>query len=77
MAKQNFKKIQAYQEAIAVNAIVFLSIYLILHWLTSDEFSQKYESLVLIFATLRIVTDFGIILPEKEKYIHFHSLKAH
>jgi hypothetical protein len=57
---------QMRSEAIAVNAIVFFVVYLILHYLTSDEFSEKYENLVIAFAILRILIGFGVILPEKE-----------
>ncbi|MCF8567376.1 hypothetical protein LLE49_21885 [Alicyclobacillus tolerans] len=69
MKRATKSKSQSYQEAIAVNAVVFLAIYAIIHWLTSDEFNHRYENLVVVFAILRIITGFGIILPEKERKI--------
>lgn len=67
---------QAYEEAIAVNAVVFLSIYAIVHWLTSDEFNERAEHLVVVFGVLRALTEFGIILPEKEASIARRSRSA-
>ena len=58
-------KLRLSQEAIAGNAIVFLSIYAIVHWLSSDTLVHRYEKLIVVFAVLRILIGFEIILPEK------------
>lgn len=62
------KKVHSYQEAMTGNLIIFLCIYAIVHWLTSDEFTDRYENLIVVFAIMRIVVEFGVILPEKVRH---------